>query len=240
MRSQTLSLVLCSCVAAATLNAQPTPATQSVTGEALRRLLPMGKLSAQIMELAAPPRMAVLSSRLQAAARSDPAWWTAHVQAARPGEPLAYDARLGLTEAEYKEFLALADSIRIRPVAPVELHISAAPGGWRLEGGASLPELDGIVIDTLAWEVQTPLGKASVVKAITANANQQATGPWDGVQWQRTDTSIVTTGSGTAITFSLGRLQDSGRVLLYYDAKQAAGGALTARAGRILTFEPPR
>ena len=206
----------------------------------MRRLLPTGKLRAEVMELAAPPRMAELSSRLQAAVRRDPAWWTAHVQAARPGEPLAYDTRLGLTEAEYREFLALGDSLRIRPVAPVELQFTAAPGGWRLEGGTSLPELQGIVIDTLTWELQTPLGKATAVKVITANTNQQATGPWDGVQWQRTDTSIVTTGSGTAITFALGRLRDSGRVLLYYDAKQAAGGALTARVGRILTFDPPR
>lgn len=240
MRIQTLALVLCGCVATSTVIAQPAPATQPVTGATLQRLLPTGTVRAQVMELGAPPRMTELSSRLQAAARRDPAWWTAHVQAARPGEPLAWDARLGLTEPEYREFLSLTDSMRIRPVAPVDLHVSAAPGGWRVEGGTSLPELEGIVIDTVAWEVQTPLGKATMVKAITANDNQRATGPWDGVQWQRADSSIVQTGSGTAITFALGRLRDSGRVLLYYDGKQATDGTLSARASRILTFDPPR
>src|SRR5688572_25389846 len=46
MRSQTLCLLVCSCVAASTLNAQPSSVKQLVTGEALRRLLPTGKLSA--------------------------------------------------------------------------------------------------------------------------------------------------------------------------------------------------
>jgi hypothetical protein len=203
----------------------------------VRQLLPDGVATAQIMELAAPPRLVELSTRLQAAAQRNPDWFAAHVKAALPGEPLAYDVRLGLTEPEYRQFLALADSMVIRPVGPAELRVAAIPGGWRLDGGTALPDLSGIEIDTLAWEVRTSFGKTSTVKAVVGNANQKTTGQWNGVQWHRADSSIVTTGSGTGITFSLGRLRDSGRVLLYYDAKQAAGGVLTARATRILTFD---
>ncbi|MGH7720162.1 MAG: hypothetical protein ACREON_15135 [Gemmatimonadaceae bacterium] len=209
-----------------------------VAGEAIAQLLPNGTVVADVMDIAAPPRLGELSARLQAAARRDPNWWAAHVKAARPGEPLAYDARMGLSEAEYRDLLALTDSMRIRPVARAELRVSAAPRGWRLEGGPTLPELQGIEIDTVAGEVSTPMGNAGGVKPITANENQRATGPWDGIQWRREDPSL-TSGSGMTITFALGRLRESGRVLLYYDAKRATGGAIAARATRILTFDAP-
>jgi hypothetical protein len=216
--------------------AQSSDRASAVTGAAVAQLLPIGVVAADVMEIAAPPRFTELTTRLQAAARRDPAWWTAHVRAARPGEPLAYDARMGLTEPEYREMLALADSMVIRPAARAELKISAAARGWRIEGGPSLPELQSVEIDTVVGDVRTPMGRAGSAKRIRANENQRVTGPWDGVQWQHEDASIAA-GSGTAITFALGRLRESGRVLLYYDAKQAAGGALTARATRILRFD---
>ena len=237
--ARVLALGVLAWLVATPVAAQTSNAPRSVTGVAVARLIPGGAVTAQVMEIGAPPRFAELSARLQAAMRKDPAWFAAHVQAARPGEPLSYDARMGITAAEYRDLLALADSMAIRPVSPVELRVVPTPTGWRLEGGTALPELQGVEIDTVAWEVRTPFGVAKTVKAISANPDQRATGPWDGVQWQHQDPSLAA-GNGTMATFALGRLAASGRGLLYYDARRAAGGALTERVTRILTFDLPR
>jgi hypothetical protein len=146
---------------------------------------------------------------------------------------------MGITESEYREILAVADSTRIRPVARAELRIQGVARGWRIEGGKDLPELQVIEVDTIAGEVRTPFGRAANVEQIIGSARQTTTGPWDGVQWQRVDPTMAT-GEATMITFALGRLQGSGRGLLYYDAKQVSGGVLRARAMRVLTFNSAR
>lgn len=233
------ALAISGCLAVSTLGAQVPSSGRTVNGETVALLVPTGTVSAQAMEIAAPARFTELTAKLQAAARKDPAWFEKHVRAGRPGEPLAYDARMGMPEGEYREMLALADSMMLRPVSTVELRVLSTPSGWRIEGSATVPSLHDVEIDTVAWEVRTPFGGATNVKAITANPGQRTTGPWDGVQWQREDASLAT-GSGTIVTFAIGRLVRSGRGLLYYDAKRAADGALAARVTHILTFDLPR
>ena len=195
-------------------------------------------MTVQIMEVAPPPRLTELSARLQAAVRRDSAWFVSHVRAARPGEPLPYDPRLGMTELEYREFLALSDSMRLRVAGEATLRVSAIPRGWRIDADSSLPDLRAIEIDTVTGEVHTPMGTAGSATRITASERQRTTGPWDGLQWRREELSSLPV-SGTSVTFALGRLRDSGRVLLYYDARRVSNGALTGRATRILTFAAP-
>ncbi len=217
---------------------QSKPQSPPVPGMAVAALLTTGTIAVDVMQFSAPPRLTELTARLQQAAQRDPEWFTAYVQSATPGEPLPYHPKLGLSEPEYREMLALTGSTRLAPVARAELTIEAMPYGWELDGGEALPELRGVEIDTLLGQIRTPMGRTTEVTAILASEHQRATGPWDGVQWKHQDSTILS-GHGTSITFALGRLRDSGRVLLYYDAGQLVGGRMAARATRVLTFAPP-
>lgn len=217
---------------------QSKPQSPPVKGVAVAPLLTTGAITVEVMQFSAPPRLTELTARLQQAAQRDPEWFTDYVQAAAPGEPLPYHPKLGLSEPEYREMLALTDSTRLAPIASTELIIKAMPYGWELDGGEALPELSGVEIDTLLGQVRTPMGRTTEVTKILGSDHQRATGPWDGVQWKHQDSTLLS-GHGTSITFALGRLRDSGRVLLYYDAGQIVGGRMAARATRVLTFTPP-
>jgi len=74
----------------------------------IESLLPADGTVMDVMELKAPPRLEELAAKLQQTVAKDPEWWLAHVRKAKPGEPIPYDARLGLSKEEFDEFLSLA------------------------------------------------------------------------------------------------------------------------------------
>ena len=53
-----------------------------------------------------------LMLKLQAAVATNQDWFLEHVKRAKPGEPLEYDPRLGLTKEAYAEYLREADARR--------------------------------------------------------------------------------------------------------------------------------
>lgn len=192
------------------------------------------------MDLAAPPRAQALMARLQAAMRQNSQWWLEYTkQHARPGEPLPYHVNFGITEPEYQEMLTLLNQLQLAEVGSAELTVRAA-GQHRfvLDGGTALPDLTGIVVDLEKNRVETPFGHTSTSNPIQASEEQRATGPWNGVSWKHEALTGDGT-SGTLINFNLGRLQESGRGILYYDAKRVANGTMQNRATRIVTYDLP-
>jgi hypothetical protein len=207
------------------------------TRVAFRELLPVGQVEVTVLELGAPPRFTELATRIQQAARANMEWWTAHVRATPEGQPMAYDARMGVSEAEYKEMLSLAETLEVRRGATGTLRVAPIPNGWRLEGGTSLPELNGIEIDTVARLVRTKFGELRDFNVVGANDDQRATGRWTGPQWNLSNVDEAT-GNGVAASFVLGQLEANNRTLLYFDAKRARNGQITDRAFRMLEVTP--
>lgn len=171
MRGFAITLHAAMLVAASFVSAQ-TPTV------AFRELLPVGQLEVTVLGLGAPPRLTELATRIQEGARANMEWWTAHVRATPDGQPMTYDARMGISEAEYKEMLSVAETLEVRRGVTETLRVAPIPNGWRLEGGTSMPEVNGIEIDTLARLVRTKFGELGDFKVVEANDDQRATGRW--------------------------------------------------------------
>lgn len=212
--------------------AAPADSTQS--------LIPVGTVRATSMDLVAPPRLQELMRRFQATAQRDPQWWMEYVKAnARPGEPLPYHPNLGLSEAEYREMLGMSDEMRLAPVGEGELTVrTEGDSRYVLDGGRAFPDLTGIAIDLARNRVETPLGVLTPGDPIEPSPGQAATGPWHGVRWELEDFDPDAM-TGTVVKLSLGRLEESGRGILHYDARRMADGKLQTRVVRVLTYELP-
>jgi len=195
-------------------------------------LLPYGQVLVEVMEQYAPPRLAELSQALQQAAQADPAWWQEHVRQAQPGQALPYDHRMRLSEPEYRELLALADSVRLRPARVDTIVIVNTDSGLRLQGSDQLAAFAGIEIDTVRDVVVTPFGELTASAPISPSDGQRATGRWGGPRWQ-IELMNEATVTGVVATFALGR-HESGRTVIYYDARQVENGTLTARESHFL------
>lgn len=225
-------------VASAIATAQPPAGNERrAPVVAFRELLPLGQVDVTILQPAAAPRFTELTARLQQAAGANLEWWTAHVRSAPAGQPLPYDARMGLSATEYREMLSLTDSVVVQRIGPATLAISTIPRGWRLDGGSSVPEVSGIEIDTVARVVRTPFGDLREFNVVRASDAQRATGRWTGPQWTLRQVDSASA-SGVAVSFALGTLEANGHTLLYYDAKRARNGQIAERAFRLLELAP--
>jgi hypothetical protein len=202
-------------------------------GAQLRGLLPRGRVTVEVLEMWSPPRLTVLTQRLQQAIQADPAWWQEHVRKGVPGEPLPYDAKLGLTEAEYRDFLALSDSVQMKTARTAEVVIESSQAGWRFGPASSIAALRNIEIDTVTNTVHSQFGDLGAADPITPSAEQRATGSWGGPRWnlEQVDTTTLT---GTVAQFAVGKHTQTGRTIIYYDAKRMNRGQLSARESVFL------
>jgi hypothetical protein len=196
-------------------------------------LLPKGTATVEVLELWAPPRLNELRLQLQRAAQADPAWWREHVRRAQPGQPLPYDRRLGVTEAEYQELLRLSDSVQMRPVRTETIAIEPIAAGWRFGAATTVSALRGLEIDTLKNEVRSEFGVLPAGPPITPGPAQRATGSWGGPRWELEAVDSLTQ-SATRASFAAGKLQASGHTVIYFNAQRVAGGQLTRRESLFL------
>jgi hypothetical protein len=201
-----------------------------------RDVMVEGRLTVDVMEIASPPRASELAQRLQQAAREDPDWWREHVKKAEPGEPLPYDSRLGLSEAEYKEFLALSNKMTTQKKAEATLIITEDNDVYVLDGGQALADFTGIEIDLDNDLVRTPFGVLTKRTEIEASEGS-ALGAWAGTQWRLEDpdsNGIV----GTVAKLAVGKLKQSGRCVIYYDVRKISPGG-KKRISHVLNYDVP-
>lgn len=214
------------------------PLAAQSAGALLAPLLPATTVQAEVLREWAPPRLQELAGRIQQAARADPEWFRQHVAASKPGQPLPYDARLGVTEEEYREFLALSTTLEYRPALTVPLALMSTPAGWRVPDDFALPSLRGLEIDTVGDVIRTGYGALATRDKVEASEQQHATGRWSGPEWML-ETLDPATLTGVVARFAVGKLEASGLTLVYFNAKEARDGKVLRQAMVILRL-PPR
>ena len=189
------------------------------------------------MELASPPRLETLTQRFREAISRDPEWMQRHVAEAdlAPGEVLPYHPNMGLSQDEYEEMYRLFSEMVLVPVRDASLVVTEADGKLHLEGEPDLPGLSGITIDSDGASVRTPFAVLNGADRVSPNENQTITGPWSGLSWWHEGIDPAT-GDGATVSFDLGRLEEGGDGLLYYDAKRMENGALVERVRWTLTY----
>ena len=189
-------------------------------------LLPPDGVMFDVMEPSFPKRLEELAVILQGALAKDQAWAQSFISKAKPGEPLPYDTKLGLTKSEYEEFLTLSRSAGLAKVASSTLRVERNGDLAVLLFGTRLQGMERIEIDLARDSVSTPAGVLANRQGIRASSDQAATGPWDGVQWTANASGEDST--RPSVSLALGRLQMTGRGILYYRVRPAASSAVGA------------
>jgi len=206
------------------LPASSVTAQEAKTAAELIHLLPKDGATVDVLQLAPSPRSTELAKKLQNAAAKDPDWWKSHVSKAKMGQPLPYDAKMGLTKEEYQEFLDLSKKRSLTKVKSVKVNVKRGDNLATLTFGNALPGLSEAIINLKDDSVKTPFGVTDTRNAVVADPGQRVTGPWDGTEW-RLEQGSPTTGELTIVKFAIGKLKDTGRGILYYDVNQTSKGA---------------
>src|SRR5579862_7530439 len=71
----------------------------------LSEVLPVGQREIELMAVQFSPRHAELSQKMQGSLATNKDWLLDQIKRAKPGQPLDYDIRIGLSKDEYAEYL---------------------------------------------------------------------------------------------------------------------------------------
>lgn len=222
MRIRLSSLASLALASGACLLNAPSAGAEMTAGQIIA-LIPKDQTIAEVLVPEVPARLVELTRAIRVAAWKDSAWWNEYRTSASEGEPLPYDEKLGISKEDYEEYLSLASKRSLVKTGEVTLSVASDDDKtFEISCDDTLATIDGVRLDLTSDKVDTPFGSAAERLDIEASPKQSLTGPWSGVEWKFIEIKD-NKATGTMVQFALGRLEETGRGILYYKGSRAAG-----------------
>ena len=165
-------------------------------------------------------------AKVEVAAKKDPKWFREFSGTAKPGTPLPYDEKLGLTKPEYDEYLVLWNKREFKPMEEVMLLLRQTSGEtWTITSTGSASTFSTLRYSAEGDTFRSPNGVMKRIDDIKADATT-ILGEWTGSEWKFEEE----TGLGkTKENFALGRFADKKFGLIVYRAQE-----LSTEGARLL------
>lgn len=170
---------------------------------------------AQLGVVMPPEEINKYIAKVQEAARKDTKWFKEFSATNKQAVPLPYDERLGLTKAEYDDYLELWKKREFKPVQDIMINLRQSPGDtWSLTATG-----DASSFSTLRYSPKddcfiSPNGKMNRLEDIKADSSS-ILGEWSGMEWKFEEE----TGLGkTKENFAIGRFANNKFALIVYRA----------------------
>ena len=171
----------------------------------------------QIGVVLPPPEIDKYIAKVETAARKDAKWFREFSASAKPGAPLPYDERLGLTKVEYEDYLALWNKREFRSMEDVILLLRESSGDtWTLTSTGEASTLSTLRYSSKTDVFRSPNGELKRIQDINADAST-VLGAWTGMEWKfEEDTGL----GKTKENFAIGRMGDKKYGLIVYRAQE--------------------
>lgn len=179
-------------------------------------LQPDVPVKGQIVVVMPPPEIDKYVAKVEAAARKDPQWFREFSGNAKNGVPLPYDERLGLTKAEYDEYISLWNKREFKPIEEVMLLLRSSGESWSIASTGSASIISTLRFSEKADLIRSPNGELKRLEDIKADSNS-ILGEWTGPEWRfEEETSLGKMKENIAI----GRLTGKNTGLIVYRAQE--------------------
>lgn len=165
-------------------------------------------------------------AKVEASARQNVDWFREHTKNAKPGMPLPYDEKLGLTKEEYAAYLELWAKREFQAVEKVLLLLRKSSGGtWTITSTGGGSPISTMRYDPEDDTFQSPNGKLNRINDISAEP-EGILGAWTGKEWKfEEETSLGLTKENLA----LGRMTGKNHGLIIYRVQE-----LSSQGTRLL------
>ena len=175
--------------------------------------------------------------KVQEAAKADPEWHKEYSKSAKPGIPLPWHEKLGLTKDEYADYLKQWDKREFKTVQQVLIRLEEPkPGEWMIRvSGVGMP------ISLLRYNAEkdvykSPNGELSRIDDIDAE-ERSILGAWTGYEWRyEKQNEFISTKENLA----LGKYKDGKFCLLIYRLQESTSGLRLADKSLVIRFAPPK
>lgn len=163
-------------------------------------LTPNVIIKGEIVVVVPPPELDKYIAKVEAAALKDPKWFRDHAKTGKPGVPLPFDERLGLTKEEYDEYLKFWGKREFKGIEAVPIRLTGGSDGrWNINIGGAAQTVSTLKYDPKADIFRSPNGELKRIEDVAADANSTL-GAWTGQEWKFEEkTGLGTTKENIAI-----------------------------------------
>jgi hypothetical protein len=171
----------------------------------------------QIGMVVPPKEIDKYVAKVESSARKDPKWFREFSSQAKPGVPLPFDERLGLTKEEYAEYMALWNKREFKPMEEVMLLLRESSGGsWVVSSTGKASTISTLRYDSKEDLFRSPNGDLKRIAEIKADS-ESILGDWSGSEWRfEEETSLGKTKENIAF----GRYSDNVFGLIVYRVQE--------------------
>ena len=183
----------------------------------LRDVLPDGPCEFELMTLQYTHRALELTRKFQAAITTNQDWFLDQVKRARPGEPLDYDPRLGLTKSEYAEYLSEVEKRHLVTTGTNFACVFRRTGDTlAIDTGETSSPLSQIRLNLETSELQASVGRVGTPTWESNDDPSMPIGAYAGYKWYY-EKSELGAFSVRIVELEIFRLKPSGKILWRLD-----------------------
>jgi len=154
-------------------------------------LLPEGKpLKGEIGMVLPPKEIEKYMAKVEVAARKNKEWYLEYSKNAKPGVPLPYDERLGLSKTEYDEYLALWRKREFKAAEEIVILLKKSGQGWSITAGGAAAPISTLRYDPATDSFTSPSGRLKRIEDIKADPDS-ILGAWSGSEWKFEEESEI-------------------------------------------------
>lgn len=184
-----------------------------------------------------PKEISKYINKVQAAAKADPEWHKEFSENAKPGIPLPWHEKLGLTKEEHQDYLKLWDQRQFKAVQQVVIRLEEPkPGEWMIRVSGVGMQISLLRFDPKTDMFKSPNGELTRIEDINAE-KRSILGEWKGKEWRfENSNEFITTKENLAI----GKFSDGKHCVLIYRLQESTSGHSLADKSLVIRFAPPK
>jgi hypothetical protein len=188
----------------------------------------------EIVVVVPPPELDKYIAKVEQAARKDPEWFKEHAKNGKPGVPLPYDERLGLTKEEYDDYLKTWAKREFKPVEAVAIQLKGdKEGRWTINMTGGAQNISTLKYDPKEDAFKSPNGTLKRIDDVAADADSTL-GQWSGHEWKFEEQGSFGT---TKENIAVGKTGDKKFGLVVYRFQEVSGqGTRLADRGMVVRF----
>jgi hypothetical protein len=155
-------------------------------------------------------------AKVESAARKDPKWFREFSSKSKPGVPLPFDERLGLTKEEYAEYISLWAKREFKPIEDVMLQLRESYGSWVISSTGKASTLSTLRYKAKEDMFESPNGDLKRIEDIKTDP-ESILGDWIGSEWKFEEENSL---GKTKENIAFGRYTDNRFGLIVYRAQE--------------------
>jgi len=204
--------------------------------EVLSKYLPTGEFVKASMGMVFPPKeIAPYLKMLEKAAFSDPKWFKEYTKEFRSGEPLPFHEKLGMTQADYDQYIALWEKRSFQEVKPVAIRLEEGDDGlWMIRTSDPAFAISTLRFDAQKMTLKSPNGELTRVDDVDTSP-ASLLGAWFGEEWRHSSETSI---SKTQENFAIGKLKDQNLGYLIYRIQELSSSGRKLYDNRLVIRFP--